>query len=72
MITDPVERGNALNAINSRVANLKARPYFPFMRYGRHVVLVKNQAGRVVHREHFERRGLQERGGVSEGGASAA
>ena len=58
-ITDLPARIAALQAIQQNVYNLKSRPYFPFMRYGRHVVLVRNQAGRVIHREHFERRGLK-------------
>ena len=58
-IVDPVARANAVTAVNQNVANLKTRPYFPFMRYGRHIVTVQNQAGRVIHREHFERRGFK-------------
>ncbi len=58
-ITDPAQRAKALDAVNANVRSLKARPYFPFMRYGRHVVLVRNAKGVVVWREHFERRGLR-------------
>ena len=57
-ITDPVARAAAINAINANVAGLRSKPYFPFMRNGRHVVIVRNAAGVTVHREHFERRGL--------------
>jgi hypothetical protein len=58
-ITDPAQRATAVAAVQANVASLKSRPYFPFMRYGRHVVVVKNAAGHIVHREHFERRGLK-------------
>ena len=57
-ITDPAQRLAAVQAVRDNTRNLKSRPYFPFMRYGRHVVLVRNQAGRVIHREHFEQRGV--------------
>lgn len=57
-LTDPLARANAVTAIQNNVANLRAKPYFPFMRFGRFVAVVKNAAGVTVHREHFERRGL--------------
>ena len=37
-ITDLNARIAALTEINQNVTNLKLKPYFPFMRYGRHVV----------------------------------
>lgn len=50
-----------INEVNKAVAinqQLKSKPYFPFMRFGDHFVLVKNKAGDVLHFEVFERRGV--------------
>ena len=58
LITNPTNLANRLDQINAMVANLRSRPYFPFMRFGRHFVQVKDAAGKTVHFETFERRGL--------------
>lgn len=58
-IMDPVARGQRLNELNAAVQNLRNKPYFPFMRFGRHYVTVKNARGHIIYREHVERRGLK-------------
>lgn len=58
LITDPVKLAQKLAEINTQVANLKSRPYFPFMRFGRYFVTVKDQAGKVIDFQLFERKGL--------------
>jgi hypothetical protein len=58
-IVDPIKRAEALDRVNGIVANLKKKPYFPFMRFGRHFVMVKNPNGVTLYFETFERKGLQ-------------
>lgn len=57
-IVEPKARADAVDAVKAHTAALMSRPYFPFMRFGEHVVLVRNAAGRIVYREHVESRGL--------------
>lgn len=45
--------------IDTKVAAIKSRPFFPFMRFGRHYVIQKDAAGNTVHFETFERLGLK-------------
>lgn len=58
-ITDPVKLSNAINQIRAWEANLRGVPYFPFMRFGRHFVTVRNPVTNGI--EFFE---LYERHGV--------
>lgn len=58
-ITDPVARMDAIVRIQTSIAALRAKPYFPFMRFGDHYLIVKDAAGSIVHREHVERRGVK-------------
>ena len=53
MLTDQVDK-----IIKGRDQLLK-KPYFPFVRFGRHFVVVRDAKGNVVHFETFERRGLR-------------
>ena len=57
-LTDPVERAKRIMQIDAQVANLQKRPYFPFMRFGRHYVTVRDTSNKVIHFETFERKGL--------------
>lgn len=57
-IIDPAVRVQELTKINASVAQMKQKPYFPFMRFGRHFVTVKNANGVVQYFETFERKGL--------------
>jgi hypothetical protein len=57
-IIDPVARAQKLDEINAKVRNLKAKPYFPFMRFGLHFVKIVNANGVVTHFQTFERKGL--------------
>lgn len=57
-ITDPVALAKKLDEIRGGIEALRKKPYFPFMRFGRHVVMVKNAAGDTIHRVHVERKGL--------------
>lgn len=58
LMSNPTALIAKLQQINQEFANMASRPYFPFMRFGAHYVMVKDAAGRVVHFETFERRGL--------------
>lgn len=51
---DPKKLTARLDAIRNTVLEIKKQPYFPFMRFGRHYVLMKDQAGKIVHLETFE------------------
>ena len=57
-IIDPVARAGKIDEINAKVRNLKAKPYFPFMRFGLHFVKIENANGVVTHFQTFERKGL--------------
>jgi hypothetical protein len=59
LITDPQKLAERLDKINTQVRNLRRRPYFPFYRFGRHFVHVRDAAGNTVHFETTERRGLR-------------
>lgn len=58
VISDPVKLAQAADEIAAWVRQLKGRPYFPFMRFGRHFVTVRNRAGKVIEFKTFERLGL--------------
>lgn len=59
IISDPVARMNKILAIQAQEANLLKRPYFPFLRFGKHYVLIRDSAGNVLRFETFERKGLK-------------
>lgn len=54
-ITDPAEKQRRMDAITRQIRNLRARPYFPAMRFGDYTITVRNDAGHVIHFETFER-----------------
>lgn len=56
---NPVELANKINEIRAQTLDLRSKPYFPFLRFGRHFVMVKDAAGRVIHFETFERSGFR-------------
>lgn len=51
---DPKKLVARLDAIRDTVSEIRKKPYFPFMRFGRHYVLMKDAAGKIVHLETFE------------------
>lgn len=57
-ITDPVKLAAKIDQINTSVDALKSKPYFPFMRFGRHFVMVRDASGHTLHFETFEGTGL--------------
>jgi hypothetical protein len=59
IITDPVILANKINEIVAEIAELRRKPYFPFMRFGDHWVMVKDARGKTVRFETFERRGVR-------------
>jgi len=59
VITDPVKLANKIDEINIRTQSMMSRPFFPFMRFGRHYVIQKDAAGNTVHFETFERVGFK-------------
>jgi hypothetical protein len=58
-ITNPQLLANRIVDITEQVNALRARPYFPFMRFGRHFVTVRDAAGNVTQFHTTERRGLR-------------
>lgn len=58
-IQDPARLQARIAAIQRDVQALSARPYFPFMRFGRHYVAVKDPAGKLIHFETVEGQGFE-------------
>lgn len=57
-IRDPLVRTQKVSEIVAEVANLKRKPYFPFMRFGAHYVTVRDPiTKKVMWFETFERTG---------------
>ena len=54
-ITNPDEKLRRMDAITRQIRNLRAKPYFPAMRFGDYTITVRNDAGQVIHFETFER-----------------
>lgn len=59
IITDPVALAQKLDEIQAQIDGMRAKPYFPLMRFGLHYVMKKDAANRVVHFETFERHGFR-------------
>jgi hypothetical protein len=59
LATQPTKLINKTNEINAQFTQILAKPYFPFTRFGRHFIQVKNAAGDVLFFQTYERRGLQ-------------
>lgn len=53
-IKDPVKLAARLDEIAAVGRLARAQPFFPFTRFGRHYVLVKDAAGKPIHFETFE------------------
>lgn len=53
-ITDPVKLADRLDEIRSYGVLARAQPFFPFTRFGRYYVSVKDAAGKIIHFETFE------------------
>lgn len=58
IITDPKKLADTIDGIRSHIAELRKRPYFPFMRFGTHYVTVKDPTGKVTFFTTVERRGV--------------
>lgn len=58
LIDDVDRRTTALDAVRGYFEEVRKAPYFPFMRFGNRVLVVKDGAGNVVYQEHFEKRGV--------------
>lgn len=58
IITDPIRLAQRQDEIRAATARLRTRPYFPFMRFGRHWVKVVDQSGAQVYFTTVERKGL--------------
>lgn len=56
--SDPRALADKIDQIRAQITEMRAKPYFPFLRFGRHFVMKKNAAGRIVNFQTFERRGL--------------
>jgi len=54
-IVDPVAQAKRMKEIDAYIANLRAKPYFPAMRFGDFTITVRNDAGQVIHFETFEK-----------------
>lgn len=46
-ISDPVLLKEKTDTISGEIAQMRARPYFPHMRFGKYIVTVKDKAGQV-------------------------
>lgn len=53
-IGDPKLRDETLQALEKRFEEYGKIPYFPWMRFGDYVVVLRNAAGKVVQREHYD------------------
>jgi hypothetical protein len=53
-IADPVRLAARLDEIRILAELSRTQPFFPFTRFGRHYVLVKDAAGKPIHFETFE------------------
>jgi hypothetical protein len=53
-MSDTVQRQLKLAGIVKHMAALRAKPYFPSMRFGSYTLVVRNAAGHVIHFETFE------------------
>lgn len=58
LAADPAKLAARLAVIQQQIASIKNQPYFPFMRFGRHYVLIRDASGAVISVETFERKGL--------------
>jgi len=54
IVTDPNALAAKLSEIQAEIDSLRARPYFPLMRFGLYYVMKKDAAGRVIHFETFD------------------
>ena len=55
-ISDPDARAARVQEIRGETEQIRARPYFPHMRFGRFLLTVRNAKNKVVHFEAFERK----------------
>lgn len=53
-ITDPIKLADRIDEIEAIGRQARAQPFFPFTRFGRYYVTIKDKAGTVVHFETFE------------------
>ncbi len=55
-IQDETALAKEVSTISGEVAQMKARPYFPHMRFGKYVVTVRDGQGSILHFEAFNTR----------------
>lgn len=53
-MSDTIQRDLKLVGITKHMAALRAKPYFPSMRFGSYTLVVRNAKGSVIHFETFE------------------
>lgn len=58
LITDPVKLADKIDEIKATIRLLRAKPYFPFMRFGSHYVTMYDPQGKILSFEVFERMGV--------------
>lgn len=58
---DPVALEHEMTKLNQEIANMRSKPFFPLMRFGRHSVLVKDKDGKTLDFQTFESRGDREK-----------
>lgn len=51
---DPIKLSARIDEIEATFRAAKAQPFFPFTRFGRYYLAVKDAAGKIVHAETFE------------------
>ena len=52
-IANPAEKAKALASIKKKMTEYRNNPYFPWMRFGDYVIVMRDGAGNVVQREHY-------------------
>ena len=53
-MSDTIQRDLKLAGINKHMAALRAKPYFPSMRFGAYTLTIRDTAKKVIHFETFE------------------
>lgn len=53
-IPDPIKLADRIDELKAHGRLARSQPFFPFTRFGRHYVMVKDKAGSIIHFETFE------------------
>lgn len=54
-ITDPLAQAQRDREVDAYMKNLRSKPYFPAMRFGDYYITIRDDAGKVIHFETFEK-----------------